>query len=237
MSGEEIFSKGTLEMSTEPVAGPVGDIVAWGDMIPNRIFTVVAVLFFLFVLSDYLRLLPQLLSCLSRFRANISLQHSVSQARTRNVVAGASVLPLCLLADRFGLFTPGFVTGAPAGWRIPVLIGTVFAFLLLRWIPTLIVRPRRMGLEESRAAFYAFYNYMILAVSSMVLSFILLSIFNVPDSVVRVVFLVEIALVYFIDIVRTAQIFGAKCTIISTFLYLCALEFLPAGILIFTSTL
>ena len=82
----DLFKSGTLDMSTEPLQY-VADTLRWGDVMVNRIAVMVTIILLILELPDLIRLYPQLLRCLSRWKGNLELEHSVSLARTRNNVA------------------------------------------------------------------------------------------------------------------------------------------------------
>ncbi len=115
MPPSDIFIQGKLEMSAVPVQ-EAAQTMLWNDFLLNRVLVVAAVLIGIAGLRDLLRLLPELLYCFSRPRASVSLEYNTSVVRMRNTAALISILPFCLLADRFGLFRPDMAEEVPAEW-------------------------------------------------------------------------------------------------------------------------
>ncbi|MBO4263841.1 MAG: DUF4271 domain-containing protein [Bacteroidales bacterium] len=232
----EVFRQGVLEMSGTPLSLPAG-MPSWQDCLTNRIAVVVTVLLGFCLLREYQRLVPALRDCLIRWKANVSLEHSMSQARSRNLLALSSALPFLLLADRFRFFRPAFWDAVPLPWSLPATAGVLLVFVLFRGLLYLLIRPARLGTEQRTAARKTLYNCFILLVLALLLTTMFLLGFHAGDTLVRRVLLGECALFWLVSLVRTGQIFAANCNSFATILYLCAFEILPFGILLFTGTL
>lgn len=232
---EGIFRDGFLEMSTSPLQ-QAAESRLWGDCVSNRVLAVLSILAFFLVFADFLRMIPSLMDCLGRYRANMTLEHSVSKARSRNYIAMVVLVPFCLAVDKTQLFRPSFWERIPEFWSIFVTIGFISAYFLLRNFLYLIARPKGLNSEELVAVRHSLYNYFILAGVLLVISLLLMSVFNVCPGTVRNVLSIELLLFWLIAFIRIGQFFGSHCNGFLTFLYLCALEFLPLGILIFAST-
>jgi len=205
---------------------------AWGDVLLNRILVVVSIFLLLACLRNFLFLLPHLAYCLGRARGNVSLQHSISTARIRNILAAANLIPFCLLADRFAFYRPAFWNLIPSGWSVPATIGIATAFLLLRGILYLTLKPRKVNSEVYDAARCTLYNYLIIHMVISMALFMMLYAFRVPSNAIRSILLHLLGVVYLAGTVRCAQIFSSVFSGIRTFLYLCALEFIPLASLI-----
>lgn len=232
---EEIFRQGSLEMSSSPLQVLAQEPI-WADVLVNRIAVTVSVLVFFILLTDYLRLVPSWLACVSRFRANITLEHSVSLARSRNYIAAFSVLPACLTADRYGLFAPSFLGDVAPGWHVPIIMAAVMSCVIVRRLLYLVINPRRLNSEELNSVRHAPYNYMVILVTALVLTLLVAVPAGLSDAAIKTVMMVETVLVSMLSLVRCGQIFAAHCGGLTTFLYLCALEMMPLGILIFINT-
>lgn len=232
---EGIFKEGFLEMSTSPLQ-QAAESSLWGDCISNRVLAVLSILAFFLLFADFLRMIPSLMDCLGRYRANITLEHSVSKARSRNYIAMVVLVPFCLIVDKTEMFRPSFWERIPEFWSIFVTIGFISAYFILRTVLYLLVRPKGFNSEELVAVRHSLYNYFILASVLLIISLLLMFVFKVGPGAVRNVLSLELLLVCLIAFIRIGQFFGSHCKGFSTFLYLCALEFLPLGILIFVST-
>lgn len=230
MGGEEVFRSGTLEMSGVPLDG-LARTPVWADLTVNRVLCVIAVVLLVIDLLDYFRLVPHLIYSYDRSRGAEALEHSLGMARSRNTAALIFALPFCLLVDRYALMRPAFWSGIPAAWSAAAVIGMLAAFLLVRTLCYAFFRPRRLSGESFAALRHNLYNYFLLLVPLMLTTVGLLSVLQVPEAVLRSVLYAEIAAVWGFGLVRSGQILSAHGTGLSTFLYLCGLELLPAALL------
>ena len=231
----EMFDPGTLEMSTSPIVRAASGLL-WGEVVVNRIAVIVALVLLVVELSDIILLMPSLLRCLPFWKGNMELEHSVSLSRTRNTVALVCAVLFCIVADRYALFYPSWRSYAGSGYQLAITAAFVFGFALLRRIFYLVSPLRSRTSEFACAVRHTFFNYFILYTVLVLVGAVFLEAFRAPAAVGRGVLLVSGALVYLLDISRTAQILSSRYGLLRTILYLCALELLPAGILILTCT-
>ena len=230
MPPSDIFIQGKLEMSAVPVQ-EAAQTMLWDDFLLNRVLVVAAVLIGIAGLRDLLRLLPELLYCFSRPRASVSLEYNTSVVRMRNTAALISILPFCLLADRFGLFRPELWSAVPEEWSAPATVGVFLAYLLLRTVCSALIRPPRLSGTAADAVRRSPWNYFILLTLLMLLSVGLLYIFRPSDTVVRITLYAETALFFLLSLLRSGQILASGFSGLTTILYLCGLELLPAAAL------
>lgn len=230
MPPSDIFIQGKLEMSAVPVQ-EAAQTMLWNDFLLNRVLVVAAVLIGIAGLRDLLRLLPELLYCFSRPRASVSLEYNTSVVRMRNTAALISILPFCLLADRFGLFRPELWSAVPEEWSAPATVGVFLAYLLLRTVCSALIRPPRLSGTAADAVRRSPWNYFILLTLLMLLSVGLLYIFRPSDTVVRITLYAETALFFLLSLLRSGQILASGFSGLTTILYLCGLELLPAAVL------
>ena len=230
MPPSDIFIQGKLEMSAVPVQ-EAAQTMLWNDFLLNRVLVVAAVLIGIAGLRDLLRLLPELLYCFSRPRASVSLEYNTSVVRMRNTAALISILPFCLLADRFGLFRPELWSAVPEEWSAPATVGVFLAYLLLRTVCSALIRPSRLSGTAADAVRRSPWNYFILLTLLMLLTVGLLYIFRPSDTVVRITLYAETALFFLLSLLRSGQILASGFSGLTTILYLCGLELLPAAAL------
>lgn len=230
MPPSDIFIQGKLEMSAVPVQEAV-QAMLWDDFLLNRVLVVAAVLIGIAGLRDLLRLLPELLYCFSRPRASVSLEYNTSVVRMRNTAALISILPFCLLADRFGLFRPELWSAVPEEWSAPATVGVFLAYLLLRTVCSALIRPPRLSGTAADAVRRSPWNYFILLTLLMLLTVGLLYIFRPSDTVFRITLYAETALFFLLSLLRSGQILASGFSGLTTILYLCGLELLPAAAL------
>ncbi len=230
MPPSDIFIQGKLEMSAVPVQ-EAAQTMLWNDFLLNRVLVVAAVLIGIAGLRDLLRLLPELLYCFSRPRASVSLEYNTSVVRMRNTAALISILPFCLLADRFGLFRPELWSAVPEEWSAPATVGVFLAYLLLRTVCSALIRPPRLSGTAADAVRRSPWNYFILLTLLMLLTVGLLYIFRPSDTVVRITLYAETALFFLLSLLRSGQILASGFSGLTTILYLCGLELLPVAAL------
>lgn len=228
---EEVFRSGTLNMSASPFEGLAAEPL-WSDLTINRILAVAAVALILFRMLDLLRLLPQLLYSYNRIRGAEAIEHSLGTARLRNLVALSFSLPFCLILDRYAVLRPAFWEAIPPEWSAPATIGLVAAYILLRSLIHAIIHPRRMGSEVALTLRHNHYNYLLLLVALMLLLTAIAMAFRLDDTLVRTLQRVLIAAVWGFATLRSGQILITHGAGLSTFLYLCGLEILPAALLV-----
>ena len=207
----------------------------------NPIFSGAAVLFTVLMmlsLRSALQVLPHLLRCLGRWKANVEIEDSLQLSRSRNWVALLLFVPLCMLVFRYSLYAPDILRTLPPLWQFPALVGAMTAYLLLRvflnWQLEQGARANRIFTAANRS----FFNYMILL-------FILLALLGAALSLVaggrealvtKVLQLAALAF-YLLSVIRRGQIFASACRPFVTFLYLCGLELFPTGVLVLSAVL
>ena len=232
----DLFKGGTLDMSTSPLEAAAGTPL-WGDCIVNHVAVVVTLVLIIIELTDIIRLYPSLLRCLQRWKGNLELEHSVSLARTRNTVALVAAMAFCLIADRWELVAPSFKMSLPQVWQLPVTAGLLAGAALLRRLLFFATKYRSKTSEFASAFRHIVFNYLILMVSVLLVAVLVLVPLKVPQTTVSSIMYAIVGMFILLHLVRTGQFLSSRCGTLATILYLCALEILPLGILIFVCTL
>ena len=192
----------------------------------------ISIIFTMFLLKTIVEILPSVVACLIRWKENINIESSVRLSRDRDFSAIAMLLPFCLLAFRFRVYNPSFIANLPDSSRLWAVIGVFAAYLIARKTTSLLVHPRRVpqktlaAAEKSANTFFIFLTLILLLVGSVC------SFFDASLNAIRVTSVWLSALIYGVYLVRKLQIFASSCSIFTAFLYLCALEILPTGILV-----
>lgn len=232
----ELLRESTLHMSDIPLTGD-GAQVEWGSLLSDKIMVVAAILLILLNLPNFFKIAASVIECMRIARANSTLEHSYNQATIRNRTAWTQLIPLALLADRFDLIHPAFYDKVPMVWHAPMTLGIILAYLLVRLIMRLFLMPRRVSSETSDTAHRILFT-MAIALSAVALCTTgIMLVAGASDSSIRSVLIWETALLFFLSLIRTGQILGSQCHGFSTFLYLCALEMIPAACLIAATTI
>ena len=192
----------------------------------------ISIIFTMFLLKTIVEILPSVVACLIRWKENINIESSVRLSRDRDFSAIAMLLPFCLLAFRFRVYNPSFIANLPDSSRLWAVIGVFAAYLIARKTTSMLVHPRRVpqktlaAAEKSANTFFIFLTLILLLVGSVC------SFFDASLNAIRVTSVWLSALIYGVYLARKLQIFASSCSIFTAFLYLCALEILPTGILV-----
>ena len=186
----------------------------------------------LLLLRQLVNILPSLLACLIRGKESLNLEASVKLSRDRDALALAMIVPFCLTAAFHKLYYPGFLEGISENAYIGVCFAVFLCYILLRTVLTWLFRPQKMAkktyvaAEKASFSFFTIYTLILLATAAS------LTLLNVPESDIRSAMLWISAAIYLLFLIRKTQIFSTSCSVFVAFLYLCALEMIPTGILI-----
>lgn len=228
----QAFLSGRLEMAENISPGVNGAVAAWADIPANCITAMVFALLALATLKSLLNLFPLLLDSLSRWKACLTIDSSVRLKSDRNLLGIIWLMPIIIIADRYRVFSIGFLDSIPYVRHIAETSALVIAWLLLRLLSFILCSLRAKRIETFRTAHKAMFNYLILLAAVMLASAGIFSLTNVSELIVRQVIEYEMAVFYLVAVLRETQILRTYCSRFQTFLYLCALEFIPTGILI-----
>ncbi len=229
---DEAFPGSSLELSsTEPAVFP--HITAtWADTPVNSGLALACIFVFLLNIRNFLDILPSIARCFTRWKENLNIDASVQLSRDRNIVAALLVIPYFMIADRFGAFSPSFIGNVPhwAGCLPTVAAGCIY--ILLRHVLAILFKPRRSREDAYMSMHRASYNWFIILCIATFTTVALMSLFGLGRDTVRTAFLVETGVIYFLFLLSKMQISLSFCNPFTTFLYLCTLEILPAGLLV-----
>ena len=227
MLQDDVFRSGRLLLPDTPpeAAAPVESVPLAGT-----ILVVVTILLFLLAIRSFLNVLPYLRDSISRARGSAALENSVKVSRDRNLVAAVFLLPTILLAFRYRLYDPAFLQGWEPDFRLLAVAGAFVGFLLLLYLLYRWLRPRRRY-DEYQMAYRSGYTFFILLMLLALVTVGVLYVVGADDLMVKRFLLVETGVVYLVYLLRKGQILSVSCKPLTTFLYLCALELLPAGLL------
>ena len=192
----------------------------------------ISVIIVMILLKTIVEILPSILACLIRWKENINIEASVRLSRDRDFSSIAMLLPFCLIVFRFRIYNPSFISNLPDPTRLWAVIGIFVAYILIRKAASMLVHPRRMqqktlaATEKSANTYFIFLTLVLLLVGST------FSFFGATLHTIRLTSLWLSALIYGLYLIRKVQIFASSCSLFACFLYLCALEILPTGILV-----
>lgn len=234
---EQALESGILMMPQDTLQAHAQIAASWGDNPVNAALTALCAITALIIFKPLLNILPHLLNCTYRWKACINLEDSMQLSRDRNYTALAFILPISLLCSRYHVFDYSFLENIPIAWVSIIIAGVLILFALLRRFIYLMLAFKAKRHETFRAAHCCSFSFFILLCILCLTAAGICSIAGASDSVTKALILYGSAFVYLINIVRKRQIFKSYCSSFTTFLYLCALEFLPTGMLVASSFL
>lgn len=191
----------------------------------------------LLLLKRLVNVYPSLLACLLRSKECFNLEASVKLARDRNIVTAAMVVPFCLVVFRFRLYEPNFLTGLENNAVLGIYIVVFAAYVALRYATLMLFRPRRVPQKTYDTANKAAFSFFSVLTLSLLAIGGIMDLLNVDESAVRNAMLWLSGGIYLLFMLRKTQIFSTSCSIFASFLYLCALEMIPTGILVVSAVI
>ena len=234
---DEAFATGELLMGNDIVGSTVATAPGWADYPLNWGLVIAAAIALALNIPNIYYLTPHLLKVLTRWRWNLTIEASIQLSRTRDYISLFCMAPFVLIADRYSFFQLELFERIPPDWHVLGVVGLLLAFYIVRSIIFLALEgsaPKHSIFMTARKAERTFF-IIIVFLSIIELGVMVLS--GVADDTIRSVLLGTAMFIYFAFIIKKAQILGSACSPFSTILYLCALEFVPAGLLVATCVL
>ena len=197
-----------------------------------NILVICAFLVVLLLLRQLVGIVPSLLACVIRWKESVNLEASVKLSRDRDSIALAMIAPFCLMAYRYRLYSPGFLDGLSENVLLCMYFAVFSAFLLLRFIAVITFRPHRMPKKVFATAVKTSSSFFIICTLILLAACGIMSVLDISDAEIRSAMLWISAATYMLALIRKMQIFSTSCSVFVAFLYLCALEMIPTGILV-----
>ena len=183
-------------------------------------------------LRRFVGIFPSLMACLVRWKESINLDASVQLSRDRDIMAIAMVMPFCLTAGKFALYSPSWTGQFGADGKLGITIGAILAYILLRKGLEHVLRGKKINQKTYRTACKSSHTFFIILTLLLMAMGGFMSFANVDPMDIKNAMLWVSAAIYAIFLLRKTQIFISSCSFFSGFLYLCALEILPTGALV-----
>ena len=220
------FPNGRLWMSDEPLEALARE-ASWAQDPMHSVIAILAIVLLIIFMQDYFILWTPVMRCLLRAKANIEIEHSIQLARTRNRAALVMLLPMWLIAERFSI-----ISG-----RIWLSLAIMLGYLVLKRLVAAIVLPRRLSAEVRLAVRRALYTYDIVLAFVMLATVGLWLLVRWDAGAMVWVIVAEAGAALLLSMVREGEILSATYHPLVSFLYLCALEILPAAGLVAAAVL
>ena len=198
-------------------------------------FDILALISTMVVITSLRKLIvvfPSLIGCMLRAKESINLEASVKHSIDRDICAVTMVLPFCLAAYRFGLYEITPLQGLGGNLKLAAYIGIFILYILIRIAAAKTVRPKRLNQKTAKAAGRIAFTYFIILTLAILGTGSILTFSGVSQEAVRNAIIWVSAVIYTLMLLRKYEIFCSSCSVFAGFLYLCALEILPTGILI-----
>ena len=229
MPVDSAFTQSTLVLPSQPVAEPMAQ---GNQSLALEILACVSLFIILLILRKIVNVYPSLIACVMRWKENINLEASVKLSRDRNAIALALVIPFCLIVEHFDLFYPSYMDGKGESMRILIVIGTFIIYGSFRLITAFFCRPKKQSDKSYVTGCKSMFTYFILITLLLLCVGGVCEFISVRDSRTKEILLWLTGATYLFAIFREFQIFVSSYSVFAAFLYLCALELMPTGILL-----
>ena len=197
-----------------------------------NILALIALLFVLALLKRIASILPMMMVCLIRKKENINIDTSLKLRTERDLAAASMLLPFCLAASRLRLYDAGFLAGMSENAVLGITIGVFICYILLRVAFAAAIRPKKMSSALYHAATSTVHTYFFVLTVVMLITGGVMSACNADPDTIKITMFWISGTIYMLFLMRKLQIFASCCNLFISFLYLCALEILPTGVLI-----
>jgi len=204
----------------------------WDDNVFLMILGLVLLVVAILMTQKIVNLFPSLLGCLMRYKECVNIEDSAKLSRDRNIIYAFSILPFALVASLCRIYDPSFMGEMSLVLRFFVTLGILLGYLGLRHLLVFSMKPKWMTKKKYAPVHGSFATFFITTVLFTLPTASLFAIFGASDSLVRAVILWLTVAIYAVFLVRKTQILGHIMSGFLTFLYLCALEILPTGLLV-----
>ena len=197
-----------------------------------NILASISLIIVIILLRRLVNIFPSLLACTIRWKENVNLDASLKLRLDRNKLAAAMVIPFGLLVYRYGLYEPRFLTGLNEAAQILVILGILITFIVLRQVLWFAARPKKSRTAAYDTAHSSSSTFFIILTLFMLAASAIFSFFDANMFVAKNAMIWISAGIYLMFMLRKIQIFTSSYHFLAVFLYLCALEILPTGVLV-----
>ena len=192
----------------------------------------VSLLLTVLILPRIADILPNIGASLLWWKENINVDTNIRLRRDRDMVAAVLIVPFCLAACRLKLFDADFMNGLSEELQLCVTFGVFAGWLMIRKAVYASLRSRKINSSVYHAADSSANTYFIVLCALTLTVCGIYSVFDISLTAARIATFWVSGTIYLLYLVRKTQIFSSVCNFFRSFLYLCALEILPTGVLI-----
>ena len=97
-------------------------------------FLAIAVIFFLTQINTIIEIIPSLIATTIRWKEGLNLEASSRLSRDRDLVAIFCIIPFCLIAYSYNLYSPEWMSSLGPNTRLWIIIGLFGLFFCIRTI-------------------------------------------------------------------------------------------------------
>lgn len=196
-----------------------------------EVISLISLILVISMLRRIVEILPGVFACVLRSSACVKIDSIVKTSRYRDLTAAVLILPFLMALQKYGVFTYGFLETMSPEAEFGIITAIFAGFVAFRKCAMLLFIPAR-SLKKARVPDNSERTFfVILAILTLSLSWIM-NLMNVEQTAIRLTIIWISALTYVIYLMRKFEIFQSSHTLFAAFLYLCALEIVPAGILV-----
>jgi hypothetical protein len=196
------------------------------------ILCLVSLLVVILNLKRLVNIFPSLMACIIRWKESVNLEASAKLSRDRDFITLAMIVPFCLTIIRFDLYAPAFMSGMDENPEIWTILSIFSIYLLFRFAVSRLFHPQKIGSKTLSTAAKSSNTFFIILTLILLAMGGIMTFTGVDDKTIKLAMLWVSMAIYAIHIIRKIQIFNSSCSIFTAFLYLCALEIIPTGIIV-----
>lgn len=212
------FPNGTLEMSSSPFL-IAGEDALWSQGPLISILILCSAVIFLVLVKDFLAFFPYGLDALTRSKANYTVISSLAMIRCRRMACLSMVVPLAL----------SFIYFFPRAGAIGIAF---FSFLAYEGLLGAVPWHPKVSAGDWKAAQGSLLTYFVPYACVVIVTACVSAFFHSSTVIFRDIIRGESAFFIILYIIRKWQILSKACRFLPSFLYLCALDFAPLGLII-----
>ena len=203
------------------------------------LFNILALISFfiiLLTLNTLTGVFPSLIACIIRWKESVNLDASVQLSRSRDVMAATLIIPFCLVTYKHHVYSPVWIEDLNMNAGLAATVGVFAVFILFRTLLEYWMRPTKMNPKTYKTACKASYTFFsILTLIALATGSIMTFADANPEAIKNAIICIS-ATIYAVFLVRKFQIFMSSCSFFTAFLYLCALEIFPTGLLVVSAS-
>lgn len=193
--------------------------------------SLISVIIIIIMLRRIVGILPAVFVCALRWKECCKLDAVVKTSRDRDFTALALTLPFLLTVQKHNLLPYRFIDTITPEAGFAAICAVFAGYLVFRAFATVLFLPHKSH-KKSRTADNSDRTFFIIMSVLVLCAVCLMSLLRTEAAEARLTIIWLSAATYMLYLVRKFQIFQSSHSIFTSFLYLCALEIVPTGILV-----